>query len=231
MSQSMTAYTVAVNQFLKNKEPYLLRGKTEQFFDPHYQLAVFGHNEDEYPFAEMMQVLEKNMPTARSAEVARVTDTSRTAALVSGAGMAASALVSMQSPQSTYPAIQADAELWASPDSALVTMNKMGTVNREQLGCTMALLQQTAQGSKLGGGSTAQQVQASDTSSDEKLTAAARQRRKAEKRSQEMLMAAKQKEERQQDLQSSRRAKGAGVCNTTTPAKPNSFGSQHRLCC
>lgn len=33
------------------QEPYLLRGKTEQFFDPHYQLAVFGHNEDEYPFA------------------------------------------------------------------------------------------------------------------------------------------------------------------------------------
>lgn len=71
-------------------------------------------------------------------------------------------------------------------------MNKMGTVNREQLGCTMALLQQTAQGSKLGGGSTTQHVQASDTSSDKKLTAAARQRRKAEKRSQEMLMAAKQ---------------------------------------
>ncbi|DBA97702.1 TPA: hypothetical protein ACH3X3_012588 [Trebouxia sp. C0006] len=61
----------------------------------------------------------------------------------------------------------------------------------------MALLQQTAQGSKLGGGSTAQHVQASDTSSDEKLTAAARQRRKAEKRSQEMLIAAKQKEDRQ----------------------------------
>ena len=71
-------------------------------------------------------------------------------------------------------------------------MNKMGTVNRGQLGCTMALLQQTAQGSKLGGGSTTQHVQASDTSSDKKLTAAARQRRKAEKRSQEMLMAAKQ---------------------------------------
>ena len=33
------------------QKPYLLRGKTEQFFDPHYQLAVFGHNEDEYPFA------------------------------------------------------------------------------------------------------------------------------------------------------------------------------------
>ncbi|DBA97668.1 TPA: hypothetical protein ACH3X3_012560 [Trebouxia sp. C0006] len=240
VGQSMSAYTVAVNQFLKNKKPYLLRGKTEQFFDPHYQLAVFGHNEDEYPFAEMMQVLKKNRPKARSAEVARVTETSRTAALVSGAAMAASALVSMQSPQSTYPAILADAELWTSPDSTQVMehsgmrqlrhqnyhlkqqleqqkdsmakmqdtvgvlafqMNKMGTVNRGQLGCTMALLQQTAQGSKLGGGSTAQHVQASDTSSDEKLTAAARQRRKAEKRSQEMLLDAKQKEVRLQDRQ------------------------------
>ena len=37
--------------------------------------------------------------------------------------MAASALVSVQSPQSTYPAFQADAELWASPDSALVTVS------------------------------------------------------------------------------------------------------------
>ncbi|KAL0044866.1 hypothetical protein WJX82_000520 [Trebouxia sp. C0006] len=120
VGQSMSAYTVAVNQFLKNKKPYLLRGKTEQFFDPHYQLAVFGHNEDEYPFAEMMQVLKKNRPKARSAEVARVTETSRTAALVSGAAMAASALVSMQSPQSTYPAILADAELWTSPDSTQV---------------------------------------------------------------------------------------------------------------
>ena len=36
---------------LAMQKPYLLRGKTEQFFDPHYQLAVFGHNEDEYPFA------------------------------------------------------------------------------------------------------------------------------------------------------------------------------------
>ncbi len=80
-------------------------------------------------------------------------------------------------------------------------MNKMGTVNRGQLGCTMALLQQTAQGSKLGGGSTAQYVQASDTSNDEKLTAAARQRRKAEKRSHELLMAAKQEELRLQDRQ------------------------------
>ena len=34
-------------------------------------------------------------------------------------------------------------------------MNQMGTDYRGQLGCTMALLQQTAQGSKLGGGSTA----------------------------------------------------------------------------
>ena len=65
----------------------------------------------------------------------------------------------------------------------------------------MALLQQTAQGSTLGGGSTAQHVPASDTSSDEKLTAVARQRRKAEKRSHEMLMAAKQKEVRLQDRQ------------------------------
>ena len=80
-------------------------------------------------------------------------------------------------------------------------MNQMGTVYRGQLGCTMALLQQTAQGSKLGGGSTAQHVQAIDTSSDESLTAAARQRRKAEKRSHEMLMAAKQKEVRLQDSQ------------------------------
>jgi len=80
-------------------------------------------------------------------------------------------------------------------------MNKMGTVNRGQLGCTMALLQQTARGSKLGGGSTAQYVQASDTSNDEKLTAAARQRRKAEKRSHELLMAAKQKELRLQNRQ------------------------------
>ncbi|DBB11207.1 TPA: hypothetical protein ACH3X3_006656 [Trebouxia sp. C0006] len=158
--------------------------------------------------------------------------------------MAASALASMQSPQSTHPAYQADAELWASPDSTQVTehsetrqlrhqnhhfkqqleqqleqhrdsmvkmqdtmdvmafqMNQMGTVYRGQLGCTMALLQQTAQGSKFGGGSTAQHVQAIDTSSDESLTAAARQRMKAEKRSHEMLMAAKQKEVRLQDSQ------------------------------
>ncbi len=33
------------------QEPYLLRGKTDQFFDSHYQLAVFRHKEDEYPFA------------------------------------------------------------------------------------------------------------------------------------------------------------------------------------
>ncbi len=79
-------------------------------------------------------------------------------------------------------------------------MNQMGTDYRGQLGCTMALLQQTAQGSKLGGGSTAQHVQAIDTSSDESLTAAARQRMKAEKRSHEMLMAAKQ-EVRLQDSQ------------------------------
>ena len=45
------------------------------------------------------------------------------AALVSGAAMAASALVSMQSPQSTYPAIQADAELWTSPDSTRVMVS------------------------------------------------------------------------------------------------------------
>ncbi len=33
------------------QELYLLRGNTDQFFDSHYQLAVFGHKEDEYPFA------------------------------------------------------------------------------------------------------------------------------------------------------------------------------------
>ena len=37
--------------------------------------------------------------------------------------MAASALASMQSPQSTHPAIQADAELWALPDSTRVTVS------------------------------------------------------------------------------------------------------------
>ena len=93
------------------------------------------------------------------------------------------------------------AKMQDTVDVLAFQMNKMGTVNRGQLGCTLALLQQTAQGSKLGGGSTAQHVQASDTSSDEKLTAAARQRRKAEKRSQEMLLAAKQKEVRVQDRQ------------------------------
>ena len=93
------------------------------------------------------------------------------------------------------------AKMQDTVDVLAFQMNKMGTVNRGQLGCTMALLQQTAQGSKVGGGSTAQHVQAIDTSSDEKLTAAARQRRKAEKRSHEMLMAAKQKEVRLQDSQ------------------------------
>ena len=93
------------------------------------------------------------------------------------------------------------AKMQDTVDVLAFQMNKMGTVNRGQLGCTMALLQQTAQGSKLGGGSTAQHVQASDTSSDEKLTAAARQCRKGEKRSQEMLLDAKQKEVRLQDRQ------------------------------
>ncbi len=37
--------------------------------------------------------------------------------------MAASALISMQSPQSTHPAIQADAELWTSPDPTPVTVS------------------------------------------------------------------------------------------------------------
>ncbi|DBA88291.1 TPA: hypothetical protein ACH3X1_016551 [Trebouxia sp. C0004] len=51
------------------------------------------------------------------------------------------------------------AKMQDTVDVLAFQMNKMGTVNRGQLGCTMALLQQTAQGSKLGGGSTAQQLQ------------------------------------------------------------------------
>ena len=37
--------------------------------------------------------------------------------------MAASAFISTQSPQSMHPAIQADAELWASPDPTRVMVS------------------------------------------------------------------------------------------------------------
>ena len=82
-------------------------------------------------------------------------------------------------------------------------MNKMSTVNRGQLGCTMALLQQTAQGSRIAGGdgSTAYHLQVRDKSNDENLTAAARQRRKADKRSHEQLLAVKQKALKLRDRQ------------------------------
>ena len=74
-------------------------------------------------------------------------------------------------------------------------INKMSTINRAQLGCPMAPLQQTAQGSSIAGGdgSTAHHLQVRDKSNDESLTAAARQRRKADKRSHEQLLAVKQK--------------------------------------
>ena len=82
-------------------------------------------------------------------------------------------------------------------------INKMSTINRGQLGCPMAPLQQTAQGSSIAGGdgSTAHHLQVRDKSNDESLTAAARQRRKADKRLHEQLLAVKQKALKLRDRQ------------------------------
>ncbi|KAL0024333.1 hypothetical protein WJX79_010756 [Trebouxia sp. C0005] len=106
--------------------------------------------------------------------------------LVSGAAMAASAFISTQSPQSMHPAIQADAELWASPDPTRVMEHdhsEMRQLRHQNHHLKQQLEQQREQLEQHRDITikTRDSMDASDTSSHEKLTAAARQRRKAEK--------------------------------------------------